>query len=190
MISVIMPTYNPNVAWLIEAIDSVKNQTYPHWELCIADDASTEPEVRELLRKYSNIDPRIKIIFCAENGHICTASNSALGLASGSWVALMDQDDLLSEYALCWMAQTISANPSIQMIYSDEDKVDEFGNRHSPYFKCDWYRDLFYSQNMISHLGVYNRELIESIGGFKEGMEGSQDSQNIVESLPLTKVCC
>lgn len=175
LISVVMPTYNPNPKWLAEAIESVQGQLYPHWELCIADDASPDPAIRLLLEKFAQQDARIKVVFREKNGHISAASNSALQLATGGWVALLDHDDLLAEHALYYVANSIIANPTLQMIYSDEDKINESGERHDPYFKCDWNPDLFYSHNMICHLGVYRRLLLEQIGGFRLGLEGSQD---------------
>jgi glycosyltransferase involved in cell wall biosynthesis len=175
LISVVMPTYNPNPAWLREAIESVRAQIYPHWELCIADDASPSAEVREILKSYSETDPRIKVVFRPKNGHISAASNSALELVSGPWVALMDHDDLLPAHALFWVADCISEHPDVKLIYSDEDKVDEGGHRFGPYFKSDWNVDLFRSQNMFSHLGVLSTELMRSVDGFRVGLEGSQD---------------
>jgi glycosyltransferase involved in cell wall biosynthesis len=175
LISVVMPTYNAKPEWLIEAIESVRNQIYPHWELCIADDASTDKAIRPILEHYTKNDSRIKVVFHEKNGHISMASNSALELVSGEWVALLDHDDLISEHALFWVAQTINQYADARLIYSDEDKIDEIGKRSDPYFKCDWNEDLFYSHNMFSHLGVYNASLLREIGGFRLGLEGSQD---------------
>jgi glycosyltransferase involved in cell wall biosynthesis len=175
LISVIMPTYNANVKWLAEAIDSIQKQLYPYWELCVADDASTDPAVRSLLEGRAAKDPRIKVVFRPLNGHISLASNSALELATGEWLALLDHDDLLSEHALFYVAEAVNDNPDAGLIYSDEDKLDGKGNRLAPYFKCDWNRDLFYSHNMITHLGVYRADLIREIGGFRQGTEGAQD---------------
>jgi glycosyltransferase involved in cell wall biosynthesis len=175
LISVLMPTYNPSPAWLREAIESIRGQIYPRWELCIADDASPSAEVREILRAYSESDPRIKVVFRPQNGHISAASNSALALASGAWVALMDHDDLLPAHALFWVADCIAKHPDVQLIYSDEDKIDENGHRSGPYFKSDWNVDLFRSQNMFSHLGVLATALVRSVDGFRVGLEGSQD---------------
>ncbi|MGJ0427595.1 glycosyltransferase [Methylobacter sp.] len=183
LISVVMPTYNPKPEWLIEAIESVRKQIYPHWELCIADDASTDKAIRSILERYASEDLRIKVVFREINGHISEASNSALELASGEWAALLDHDDLLSEHALFWVVDAINQNPDAHLIYSDEDKVDEVGKRFDPYFKCDWNADLFYSQNMISHLGVYRTDLLNSIGGFRKGMEGSQDYDLVLRCI-------
>ena len=175
LISVLMPTYNPRREWLIEAIESVRKQIYPHWELCIADDASTDKTVRPILEHYAKEDSRIKVAFRKKNGHISASSNTALQLATGDWVALLDHDDLLSEHALFSVADAINRNPDIRLIYSDEDKIDENGKRFDPYFKCEWNLDLFYSHNMFSHLGVYRTDLLHEINGFRVGLEGSQD---------------
>jgi len=175
LISIVMPTFNTKIEWLREAIDSVRGQLYENWELCIADDASTDDELREFLETVSKDDERIKVTFRLKNGHISKASNSALDLCTGDWVALLDHDDALAEHALYCVAEVINNNPDVQLIYSDEDKIRENGERWEPYFKCDWNRDLFYSQNMISHLGVYRKKIIAEIGGFRAGFEGSQD---------------
>jgi GT2 family glycosyltransferase len=175
LISVLMPTYNTKPEWLIEAIESVRGQIYPNWELCIADDASTNVELLQLLEKFAKQDSRIKVHFDKVNGHISTASNSALRLASGDYVALLDHDDLLSEDALYHVAKLINEKPDIALIYSDEDKVDVDGRRFDPYFKTDWNPDLFYSHNMFCHLGVFKRSLVNDVGGFRVGLEGSQD---------------
>lgn len=175
LLSVVMPTYNPDLVWLEAAFASVKNQLYPHWELCVADDASTHPEVKAFLSAYAQQEPRLKCVFRPENGHISEASNSAIAISSGSWMVLMDQDDLLSEDALFQVARAIQTYPDAGIIYSDEDKIDESGLRKDPYFKTDWNLDLFRSQNMISHLGAYRLDLVRESGGFRKGFEGSQD---------------
>ncbi|MGK5024665.1 glycosyltransferase family 2 protein [Janthinobacterium sp. RB2R34] len=175
LISVVMPTYNPNPAWLVEVIESVRQQIYPHWELCIADDCSTDAAIRPILERYQREDSRIKVAFREQNGHISAASNSALALATGDWIALLDHDDVLSEQALFRVAEAINEVADVRVIYSDEDKIDADGQRFGAYFKPDWNRPLFYSQNMISHLGAYHTALVREVGGFQLGMEGSQD---------------
>ena len=174
-ISVIMPVYDPPLEFLDQAIWSVRNQLYSEWELCIADDASKNQVVRDMLTRHAAEDARIRIVFHTENGHISRASNSALELATGEFVALLDNDDLLSEHALFCVAKAILATPDAGMIYSDEDKIDQALRRHNPYFKPDWNPDLFLSHNMISHLGVYRTDLAKRLRGFREGYEGSQD---------------
>lgn len=175
VISVLMPVYNAKPEWLTAAIDSVREQIYPYWQLCIADDASTDSAIRPILQRYIELDSRIHVVFREKNGHISSASNSALELVRGEWVALLDQDDLLPNQALFWIVDAINKSPTAALIYSDEDKINEKGIRCWPNFKPDWNRDLFYSQNMICHLGVYRSDLIRKIGGFREGFEGSQD---------------
>jgi glycosyltransferase involved in cell wall biosynthesis len=175
LISVVMPTFNSNIEWLRAAIQSVQRQVYSNWELCIADDASTSKATLRLLRQYQQDDSRIKVSFRKSNGHISAASNTALELVKGEWVALLDHDDLLSIDALYWVVDEINKNPSAMLIYTDEDKLDQKGRRWNPYFKSDWNRELFYAQNMISHLGVYRARRVREIGGFREGFEGSQD---------------
>lgn len=173
--SVIMPVYNTPEPLLREALDSVIAQAYPHWEMCIADDCSPSPHVRRVLDEYAARDQRIKIVYREANGHISEASNSALSIATGDWYALMDHDDLLPPHALYCMAHAIVHNPSVKLLYSDEDKINQAGQREGAYFKSDFNLELFRSQNMISHLGVYHRSLIEKVGGFRSEFNGSQD---------------
>jgi len=174
-ISIILPVYDPPPNLLNEAIESIRNQLYPEWELCIADDASKNNGVRKLLEKHANSDHRIRAVFRPRNGHISAASNSAVAMASGDYLALFDHDDLLPEHALYEIARAILDHPDAGIIYSDEDKIDLAGRRHDPYFKCDWNPQLFLSQNMICHLGVFRASLVRDAGGFRNGFEGSQD---------------
>lgn len=187
LISVVMPTYNTDAVFLRACIDSVIAQSYPNWELCIADDASPKPHVRQILEAYAAQDGRIKTVFRDKNGHISRASNSALTLATGDYVALLDHDDALPEHALLFVAQAINAQPDAKVIYSDEDKISAEGQRFEPHFKSDWNPDLFYSQNYVSHLGVYRRDLLKIIDGFRPGVEGSQDQDLLLRCLPHVK---
>ena len=175
LLSVVMPVYNTDERWLRAAIQSVRDQLYDNWELCIADDASPDVRVREVLRELEAQEPRIKVHFRSVNGHISAASNSALALASGEFIVLLDHDDVIPRHALAAVVYELNRRPDADLVYSDEDKMDESGRRFAPYFKSDWNPELFYGQNMISHLGVYRREIVERIGGFREGLEGSQD---------------
>jgi len=183
LISIIMPTHNSNLNFLSAAIDSVINQIYPNWELCIADDASTDPQVFALLERYQAKDGRIRIVRREKNGHISAASNTALEMAHGEWIAFLDHDDLLAPGALFWVVDATNKSPNIQIIYSDEDKVDSAGRRFDPYFKPDWNRDLFYSQNYLCHLGVYRKQLIDLIDGLRVGFEGAQDHDLILRCI-------
>ncbi|RNA64277.1 glycosyltransferase [Prosthecochloris sp. ZM_2] len=175
LISVIMPVYNPPITFFEEAIRSVLGQSYSNWELCIADDNSPDGDVQKLIELYAERDSRIRPVFRPDNGHISEASNSALDQARGEFIALFDHDDLLHPHALAEIAREIRQYPDAGIIYSDEDKIDEQGARHSPYFKPDFNYELFLCQNMISHLGAYRTSLVRSIGGFRKGLEGSQD---------------
>lgn len=175
LISIVMPVYNPPLTLLKEAIESIQTQIYPYWELCIADDASPDAGVWQLLQSIADQDSRIKIVRLKVNGHISKASNSALEWAQGEFVALMDHDDLLPPDALYWVAEAVNRHPSAQVIYSDEDKLDARGQRFGAYFKPDWNYTLFLGHNLISHLGVYRTSLMREVGGFRPGLEGSQD---------------
>lgn len=191
-ISILMPTYNTPEQILAQTINSVLAQTYENWELCIADDASTSTHVGETLRRFQRSDPRIKIMFRQVNGGISLATNSALELASGEWVAMLDHDDLLAPHALFHVVAAISARPDIQMIYSDEDKVNEMGQRYDPYFKPDFSLELFRSQNYLNHFAVYRKKAIEAVGGWRPGFEGSQDydlNLRIIERIKPSAIC-
>jgi len=175
LISILLPVYNPDLHLLQVAIDSVKNQIYQQWELCLADDASTDTAVRPFLEELARSDERMRVTFRPQNGHIAACSNSALALARGEWCALLDQDDALAEIALAAVACEIAQQPEAGIIYSDEDKIDAEGTRSNPYFKNDWNAELFFGQNFINHLGVYRTSLVLELGGFRKGFDGSQD---------------
>ncbi|CAK6697401.1 hypothetical protein MNNICLKF_02237 [Synechococcus sp. CBW1107] len=174
-IAVVMPVFDPRPDWLREAIESVRGQLYPHWQLCIADDCSTNPDIRELLESAAQSDERIHVVFRERNGHISASSNSALELVEAPWMALLDHDDLLTEDALTWVARSILEQPSVRMLYSDEDKIGADGLARDPFFKADWNPVLMEGQNAVCHLGVYSTELVRAVGGFREGFEGAQD---------------
>lgn len=186
LISVIMPNYNVDLKFLRAAIDSVRQQIYPFWQLCISDDASTLEGVRALLERAAAEDDRIRVTFRASNGHISVNSNGALDLARGDYVALMDADDLLPEDALFWVAHEIALNPDVDLIFSDEDKIDETGRRFDPYFKTAWNPALMLAQNAFCHLGVYRRSLVEQVGRFREGYEGAQDHDLVLRCADAT----
>ncbi|MGE5213349.1 MAG: glycosyltransferase family 2 protein, partial [Nitrospirota bacterium] len=175
LISVLLPVYNSNLKWLRRAIVSVQKQVYANWELCIADDASTDRQIWPFLQRCAHRDPRIKLMRRTQNGHISAASNDALRLATGDFVALLDHDDELAPTALYFVALALNKNRNLQLLYSDEDKLEERNRRSEPYFKSDWNPELFLAQNFVSHLSVYRTDLIRRVGGFRIGFEGSQD---------------
>lgn len=174
-ISVIVPVYNVLDRHLIPCIESVINQVYENWELCIADDNSSWENVRSTLEKYESHE-KIKIVYRKENGHISKCTNSALEVATGEFVAFMDCDDLLRPNALYEVVKKLNENPDLDFIYSDEDKVNDNGKkRHIPHFKPDWSPDTLMSHMYTCHLGVYRRSIVNEIGGLRVGVEGCQD---------------
>lgn len=183
LFSIVTPVYNTEESVLRDCLDSVLAQGYEHWELCIADDCSTMSHVRKVLAEYAKRDSRIKVVYREKNGHIVEASNSALNIATGDFVVLLDHDDMLAPHALYTVARTIQQHPAAQLLYSDEDKLDKNGDRCSPFFKPDFSPDLLYSQNYFCHLGVYKRDLVQLVGGFSKGYEGSQDYDLVLRCL-------
>lgn len=175
LISILMPVYDAPERWLVRAIESVRAQVYPHWELCLANDASPAPHVRAVLDRFAAADARIRVVHRAANGHIAAASNSALELATGAFAALMDHDDELAPHALLCLAEAARANPDAVLVYSDEDKIDETGARFDPHFKPDWSPDLLEAQNYLSHLTMIRTTDLRAAGGFRVGFEGAQD---------------
>jgi len=175
LVSIIMPTYNSPLNFLAQAIESVKAQVYPNWQLCIADDASSDKRVQAFLEEASAKDSRISVVLRPQNGHISESSNSALAIAKGEWVALLDHDDLLHPLALYELVKCLQQRPDANIVFSDEDKVDEQGARFGPYFKTEYNPEFMWAQNMISHLGCYRKSKLDEAGGFRKGFEGSQD---------------
>lgn len=187
LISIVLPVYNVEEKWLRICIESVTKQLYENWEFCIADDCSPSPHIKKILDEYSAKDSRVKVVYRAENGHISAASNSALELANGEFCVLLDHDDELSEDALFYVAKELNDFPDAQMIYSDEDMIDERGKRYKPKFKPDFSRDLMYSLNLVTHLSAYQTDVLRKINGFRIGAEGSQDydlALRVIEGIP------
>lgn len=184
--SVVMPVFNPRLKHLRTAVESVRAQCYPEWELCIADDGSTDAAVRRLLEDYAAHDPRIKVQFLGERRGIVGASNAALDLATGEFVAFLDHDDELAPWALYEVAQALNAEPDLDVIYSDEDKLDEQGRRTEPFFKPEFSPETLLSMNYIGHLLVIRRELVEAVGRFRPGFDGSQDHDLVLRVTERT----
>ncbi|WOE69442.1 glycosyltransferase [Hydrogenimonas thermophila] len=183
LISIIIPVYNVNTKWLDLAIKSVEKQWYDNWELCIVDDASSKKETKEYLKQLKN--PKIKVKFLEENQGISAASNNALTMAKGEYVALMDNDDELTPDALYEVVKIINEKDA-EFIYSDEDKIEPDGTFSDPHFKPDFAPDMFLSQNYLSHLGIIKKELVEKVGGWEVGLEGSQDYDLYLKVLEHT----
>ncbi len=171
-ISIVVPMYKTKEKFLKEIIECVINQTYANWELCLADGS---PEKNEVYEKYILKDERIKYKFLNENLGISGNSNKAIEMATGDYIALLDHDDLLAEYALFEVVKCINKYPDAEFIYSDEDKIDENGNRYDAYFKPDFAPDTLRCQNYICHFSIFKKELMKKLNGFKTNYDGAQD---------------
>ncbi len=175
LISVIVPVYNVDPQWLDACIQSVVDQWYENWELCLYDDASTNPETVAALRAWENKDSRIRIAFGAENKHICGASNQAIAMATGEYITLLDCDDAIAPFALYEFAQLLAEHPDTEFAYSDEDKITTKNERLYPFFKPGYSEELIRSLNFITHMAFIKKELGDSVGWFRESYEGAQD---------------
>lgn len=184
-ISVVVPVYNTDPQWLRACIESVRRQVYAKWELCLCDDASPSPATVQVLREYES-DERIRVHYSSLNGGISTASNHALALARGEFVALLDHDDELAPNALAEVVRHLNARPDADVIYSDEDKLDMRGERCDVFFKPDWSPEHFLSCMYTCHLMVVRRTLLNGIGGFRTGYEGAQDYDLLLRLMERT----
>lgn len=180
LISILMPVYNVAPELLQRAVDSVQRQSYGNWELCIVDDCSTRRGTRAFLRTLNA--PNIKIEFLSENLNIAGASNRALALASGDYIALLDNDDELTNHALAWVARC-AVHSAADLIYSDEDFIRPDGHFDFPHLKPDYSPDLLLSHNYITHLLVLKRSLMRAIGGFRSGYDGAQDYDLVLRAV-------
>ena len=189
-ISVVVPVFNTPAQFLREMIESVIAQIYPNWELCLADDASTEPHVRELLKQAQIRDARVKVVFRPTNGHIVEATNSALGIASGDYIAFLDHDDVLSQDALLHVAECLAQDPDVDWVYTDEDKIDHNGRRYDPQFKGAWSPEMAITHTFTHHLSVIRKSLIDSVGQMRAGFEGAQDLDLFLRVAELTSPDC
>lgn len=177
LISILVPVYQVLPRFLEEMIQSVISQTYDNWQLCLVDDASKryQKEIHQLLEHYALQDTRITYGIRKKNGHICNTTNDCIQLAKGDYLALLDHDDLLTSDALYEVAVALNNNQKLDILYSDEDKVDEWGVFSSPYYKPDWSPHSLWSRMYTCHLTVYRKSLVNAVGGFRVGFEGSQD---------------
>jgi len=174
-ISIISPIWNTDEKWLRLAIESVINQIYDNWELCIVDGGSTRPHIKKVLNEYAGKDSRIKVKFLEENKGIAGNSNEALALATGDFVGFLDHDDELAPFSLYEVVKLLNQHQNLHFIYSDEDKMNEKGVRKDAFFKPDWSPDMFLSHNYLCHFSVIRRSLVDAVGRFRNGYDGSQD---------------
>ena len=175
LISFIVPVYNPIPKYFINCLESVLSQTYSHWQLCLADDHSSNPEIRQILDNYQKKDSRIFVAYQTKHRHISATSNLALQLARGEYIALLDHDDEIPKFALAEIVKFLNRFPKADLIYSDEDKLEPNGQHSDPALKPDFSPDYLYSTNYLCHLAVIRKNLIDQVGGFRLGLEGSQD---------------
>lgn len=189
LISIVVPVFNPAKHILEATLNSVDKQTYTNWELCIADGGSN-PEIRQLLSQYAKAyNGKIKVKFLTENKGIATNTNEAIALATGDFVTFLDHDDTLAPFALFEIAKCINENPTVEFIYTNEDKVSFDGKiRHTHHFKPKIFSpDLLRSCNHICHLSIYKKSLLDEIGGINNGFEGSQDYDIILRATETAK---
>ena len=185
LISILTPVFNTPAAWLSEAIDSVLAQAYENWELLLIDDGSTLAETVALLTTLASRDPRIVIVRRESTGGISAASNSGLEHARGEWISLFDHDDVLEPDALFEVVKFLQENRSVDLIFSDEDKITEEGLA-APQFKPDWSPDFLLSYNYLCHFTTLRRELVEKAGRFRSDFDGAQDYDLFLRITELT----
>ncbi|OUO68597.1 glycosyl transferase family 2 [Thomasclavelia spiroformis] len=188
LISICIPVYNVERKYLSECIDSILNQTYENFEICLSNDCSTLLETIDTLNEYEQKDKRIKVYHRKENGHISRATNDALNMATGEFIGLMDNDDILARNALAECVKVLNENKNLDFIYTDEDKMDMNGLRCDPHFKSDYAPDTLLGSNYICHFEIIRKSLIDSIGGFRVGYEGAQDYDLFLRVLEQTTV--
>jgi O-antigen biosynthesis protein len=187
VISILVPIYRTAPAILERTISSVIEQSYPNWELCLADDGSRSPEVDAILERFERQDRRVKVARLAENRGISAASNAALGLATGEFVALLDHDDELAPDALYHFVDALNHHPGAELFYSDEDHLDDLGLRSEPFFKPDWSPDLILAENYVCHFMVFSRRLCQEVGGFRSEVDLSQDHDLLLRMSSRTR---
>jgi GT2 family glycosyltransferase len=177
LISILVPVYQVNPRFLEEMIQSVIIQTYDNWQLCLVDDASKryQTEIHNLFEQHTSKDARIVYSIREKNGHICNTTNDCIKLAKGDYLALLDHDDLLTPDALYEVVLALNNNQKLDILYSDEDKVDEWGMFCGPYYKPDWSPHSLWARMYTCHLSIYRKSLVESVDGLRVGYEGSQD---------------
>jgi O-antigen biosynthesis protein len=185
VISILVPVHDPPPHMLREAIASVTTQTYSHWELCLVDDGSTDPAITTALQRHAASDPRIHLTRHDHAQGISAATNAAMQSATGDYIALLDHDDTLTPDALQHVADQIATQPDLDMIYSDEDILQD-GRQMWVHLKPAWSPDTLRTNGYTCHLGVYRRSLVNEIGGFRTEFNGSQDVDMILRLVERT----
>lgn len=186
LLSVVIPVYRPSIWYFRECVQSVINQTYPHWELCLCDDGSGDPELASVMQAFAATDHRITALALEQNGGISAATNGALAAATGEFIVLMDHDDLMEPDALAELAAA-AREPEVDIVYTDEDKLDELDRIYQPYFKPDWDPDLLLSYPYFGHVTAIRHDILRRIGGFRSAFDGSQDYDVMLRSSELAR---
>lgn len=187
LISIVVPVYNVEEKWLGKCVQSMEEQFYTNWELCLADDCSPESHVRPLLEEYAEQNPKIKVVFRDKNGHISAATNSAIEIASGDYIGFMDNDDELAPNALFEVVKAINEDPEIEFIYTDEDKINTRDQRFDPFFKPNWNPELILGHNYITHFVVVKKDLLDRVGKLRSDYDGSQDYDFVLRATEQAK---
>lgn len=185
-ISIVVPMYNTPEKYFKELLESITEQTYENWELCLADGSPKRAEyLEDLIQPLGN---KIKYKLLSENKGISGNSNEALKLVTGDFIALLDHDDIIPKFALYEIVKTINENPDVDFIYTDEDKIlEENKKRISPHFKQDYALDTLRSYNYICHFSIFKKELMDKLGGFNSEFDGSQDYDLILRATEQAK---
>lgn len=186
-ISIVVPVYNVEKKWLDACISSLTTQFYTNWELCLADDASPNEEIKGLLEDYALKDQRIKIVFRKKNGHISEATNSAIEIATGDYIGFMDNDDELTPIALYRIVKALNKDHTIDFFYTDEDKMYANGKRFDAFFKPNWNPTLLMQHNYITHFVVVKQSLLHEVGGLDSQYNGSQDYDFVLRATEKAK---
>ncbi len=186
-ISIVVPVYNVEEKWLEACVASLKAQCYTNWELCLADDCSSNGYIKTMLENYQKKDERIKVVFREKNGHISEATNSAISISTGDYVSFMDNDDELAPNALYEVVKALNQDQTIDFLYTDEDKKKLNGERFDPFFKPDWNPTLILGHNYITHYVVVQRDLLDKVGGLRSEFNGSQDYDFVLRATELAK---
>ena len=187
LLSIVVPVYRPSLWYFRDCVQSVIDQTYESWELCLCDDGSEDPELTATMAEYAASDPRVRVLTNERNGGISRATNRALLAASGEFIVLLDHDDLLESHALAEIAAVIAEHDDVDVIYTDEDKLDELDRPMQPHLKPDWDPDLLLAYPYLGHITAIRHDVLRHMGGFRPEFDGSQDYDVMLRATELAR---